>query len=83
MVHNVNSKEIKTYLKEHGFTDEQMFDYSINRFGWGDNVINQNALKKRFLSEGYTVLYADMDELIFHPNLKRDDNKPSRPDNNA
>lgn len=70
MVHDVNSEKVKCYLREHGFTDEQMFDYKINRFGWGDNVINQNALKKKFLSEGYTVLYADMDELIFHPNLK-------------
>jgi hypothetical protein len=71
MVHHVNSIEVKNYLLSHGFNHDQMFDYRTDAFGWGNNLMNQNMLVDRFIQAGYTVIYADIDELIFHPNLKQ------------
>lgn len=70
MVHSVNSNKIREYLYSHGFTDNEMEEYSISEFGQGENVGRQNEIKTRYLKEGYTVIYADMDERIFHPNLR-------------
>lgn len=71
MVHYKRQDEIKEALMGYGFTDEQMEIYGQDRFGWGDNVHNQNRLKTKFLQEGYIVVYADPDEFIFHPNLRQ------------
>lgn len=70
MVHDVNSNIVKPYLQSHGFNESQMMDYNILRFGWGDNVRLQNQVKTKFIIEGFTVVYADIDERIFHPDLK-------------
>ncbi len=70
MVHYRRQDEIKAALKSYGFTENQMETYIQDKFGWGDNVHNQNRLKTKFLQEGYIVIYADPDEFIFHPNLR-------------
>lgn len=70
LVHNFNAHLVKPYLNSHGFTDDQMLDYDVTKFGWGDNVGMQNSIKRRWISEGYIVVYADMDERIFHPDLR-------------
>lgn len=71
MVHCKRQDEIKTALKSYGFKEEQMEMYGQDRFGWGDNIHNQNRLKTKFIQEGYIVIYADPDEFIFHPNLRQ------------
>jgi len=70
MVHNINKKEICAFLYSQGFTDDEMEPYDINKYGWGNNIKKQNEIKKRFINEGYIVLYADQDERIFHPDLR-------------
>jgi hypothetical protein len=70
LVHAFNSEIIKPYLRSHGFTDDQMLDYDIKRFGWGDNIKLQNEVKTKWINDGYTVVYADIDERIYHPHLK-------------
>lgn len=70
MVHNVNEASIKEFLYSQGFTDNEMEPYDITAYGWGNNIKKQNEIKKRFIDQGYTVLYADQDERIFHPDLR-------------
>ena len=70
MVHNVNEAEIKEFLYSQGFTDAEMEPYDIKAYGWGNNIKKQNEIKRRFIEQGYTVLYADQDERIFHPDLR-------------
>lgn len=70
LVHDVNAPQIISYLKSHGFTNSDIEVYVSSKFGWGDNINRQNSVKKRFIDEGYTVLYADVDERIFHPDLR-------------
>lgn len=70
LVHKVNAPQIVLYLSNHGFTNKEMEVYDISKFGWGDNIDKQNSIKKKFIDEGYVVLYADQDERIFHPDLR-------------
>ena len=70
MVHNVNDATIRPFLYSHGFTDAEMEPYDIKAYGWGNNIKKQNEIKRRYLQEGYVVLYADQDERIFHPDLR-------------
>jgi hypothetical protein len=70
MVHKFNESTIKPYLYAHGFTDDEMEIYDIRAYGWGDNIKRQNEIKKRYIDQGYIVVYADMDERIFHPDLR-------------
>lgn len=43
----------------------------INRDSFGNGFSHiQNPVKTAFISQGYIVVYADIDELIYHPNLK-------------
>ena len=70
LVHKRNAHQIIPYLTTHGFTKKEMEVYDISRFGWGENINKQNSVKKKFINEGCTVLYADQDERIFHPDLR-------------
>jgi len=70
LVHKRNAHQIIPYLTTHGFTKKEMEVYDISRFGWGENINKQNSVKKKFIDEGCTVLYADQDERIFHPDLR-------------
>jgi hypothetical protein len=70
LVHKRNAHQIIPYLTTHGFTKKEMEVYDISRFGWGENINKQNSVKKKFVDEGCTVLYADQDERIFHPDLR-------------
>lgn len=68
LVHYKNYDEITQYLLNRGFSHFEK--YTEISFGEGHNVVNQNRLQKKFIDEGYTVIYADVDERIFHPNLR-------------
>jgi hypothetical protein len=70
MVHEKNYESIKHYLFSKGFTETNIEKYNIFIFGEGHNVSNQNRIKTKFLNQGYIVVYADMDERIYHPDLR-------------
>jgi hypothetical protein len=70
MVHEKNYESIKLYLFSKGFGENNIEKYTIKTFGEGHNIINQNRIKTDFLNDGYIVVYADMDERIYHPNLR-------------
>ena len=70
MVHEKNYESIKRYLFSKGFGESNIEKYNIKSFGEGHNVNNQNRIKTDFLNEGYIVIYADMDERIYHPRLR-------------
>jgi hypothetical protein len=70
MVHDVNSDIIKPYLYSYGFTDDEIEMYDIKGYGFGNNINRQNEIKRRYISQGCIVVYADMDERIFHPDLR-------------
>jgi hypothetical protein len=71
MVHHKNYEDIKNYLFSHGFNNSNIQKYEITTFGEGHNVINQNSIKTKFIKEGYIVVYADIDEFIYHPDLRQ------------
>ena len=68
LIHDVNKNLIIPYLQSHGINNFET--YYIKSYGRGDNIEKQNEIKKRFINEGYIVLYADQDERIFHPDLR-------------
>ena len=68
LIHDVNKNLIIPYLQSHGINNFET--YSTKSYGWGNNIKKQNEIKKRFINEGYIVLYADQDERIFHPDLR-------------
>ena len=70
MVHEKNYNEIENYLFSKGFGPSNIEKYNIMTFGEGHNVGNQNRIKTDFLNQGYIVVYADMDERIYHPDLR-------------
>jgi hypothetical protein len=70
IIHDVNNLKIRQYLYSHGFTNDEMENYIIHSFGGGENVNRQNEIKTRYINQGYVVIYADMDERIFHPDLR-------------
>jgi hypothetical protein len=70
MVHEKNYDSIKRYLFSKGFGESNIEKYDIKSFGEGHNVNNQNRIKTDFLNKGYIVIYADMDERIYHPRLR-------------
>lgn len=70
MLHIKKFRELVKYLKQHGFSDQQFMTFNVDKFGWGDNSSLQNRVKKEMLNIGHTVLYADVDERIFHPQLR-------------
>lgn len=70
MVHTKNYDTIKDYLFSKGFGEANIEKYGIMTFGEGHNVVNQNRIKTNFLNQGYIVVYADMDERIYHPDLR-------------
>lgn len=70
MVHNVNDSKIRPFLYGEGFTDDEIESYDIKAYGWGNNIKKQNEIKKRYIDQGYIVIYADQDERIFHPDLR-------------
>ena len=70
MVHEKNYESIKHYLFSKGFTETNIEKYNISIFGEGHNVNNQNRIKTKFLNQGYIVVYADMDERVYHPDLR-------------
>lgn len=70
LVNSFNIVKLRPYLKSHGFIDSQIQEYNSRRFGWGDIINLQNATKTKWLNDGYIVVYADIDERIYHPQLK-------------
>jgi hypothetical protein len=68
LIHDVNKNLIIPYLQSHGINNFET--YYTKSYGRGDNIKKQNEIKKRFINEGYIVLYADQDERIFHPDLR-------------
>ena len=70
MVHDKNYDIIRDYLFSKGFKENNIERYNIMTFGEGHNVGNQNRIKTRFIDEGRIVVYADIDERIYHPNLR-------------
>lgn len=70
MVHDVNNLQIRKYLQSHGFTDNEMENYDVKSFGQGENISRQNEIKTRYINQGFVVVFADMDERIFHPDLR-------------
>ena len=71
MVHHVNYDALKDYLFSKGFGENNIEKYSVTSFGDGHNVNNQNRIKTQFLNEGRIVVYADIDERIYHPDLRQ------------
>lgn len=70
MVHEKSYSEIENYLFSKGFGPSNIEKYNVMTFGEGHNVGNQNRIKTDFLNQGYIVVYADMDERIYHPDLR-------------
>lgn len=73
ILHWKGEQELKDYLISHGFTQDNFLINGRSRknFGYGEQTPRQNSLKSYFLSQGYTVVYADIDELIYHVDFKR------------
>lgn len=69
MIDRRNYDAIKKYL------DERIPGYGsimINKTNIGHGISDiQNRIKDAAIDEGCTVIYADIDELIYHPNLKQ------------
>lgn len=61
---------VKPYLKSFGVKEDSIHVINRNKFGFGENVSLQNRLKQIFLDKGFIVIYADVDEMIWHPDLK-------------
>ncbi len=80
IVKEVNYPNIREYLDANGLCNSQIqVIKKFDNFGFGDSVHNQNALVKSLVENGFTVVYADIDELIYHPNLKEYiENKPDK-----
>lgn len=68
LVHHKNYDGIVEYLRSHGFSSFEK--YNVLTFGDGHNVGNQNRFKTEFINKGYRVVYSDIDERIYHPDLR-------------
>lgn len=68
MVNYVDYNEIVKYLRGYGFSKFEQ--YQGKSFGEGNNITNQNRIKTQFIQSGYKVVYSDMDERIYHPQLR-------------
>lgn len=69
----VNKKtydSVSEYLKSKGFSDENFEKLNKPKFGFGESIPEQNRVKRNYIKDGYCVVYADLDELIYCPNLK-------------
>ena len=80
MVTEANYSKIREYLDNNGLQNAHIRGLRTRTsFGFGENVHNQNAIVKSLVENGFTVVYADIDELIYHPNLKEYiENKPDK-----
>lgn len=70
LVYDQNFKEMLEYFKSFGFVQDNMHVISRKQFGFGENVHMQNRMKRIFLDQGYTIVYADVDELVWHSDFK-------------
>lgn len=70
LVYDQNFRAMREYFKKFGFTENNMHLITRRQFGFGENVAMQNRIKRLYLDGGHTVVYADVDELIWHPDFK-------------
>ena len=71
IVDSDNLQKISNYLLENGFDNRNILSLKLEKsYGYGERTKLQNDLSKNFISKGYIVIYSDIDELIFHENLK-------------
>lgn len=70
LVNKRTFEKVCEYLKSKGFTDENFEKLDKPKFGFGESIADQNRVKRNFIKDGYCVIYADIDELIYCPNLK-------------
>lgn len=70
LIHHKNFNQLTEYLNSKGFSSLNYEKLERNRFGFGENINKQNQIKSHFLKLGFIVVYADIDELIYHPDLK-------------
>jgi hypothetical protein len=71
LINEKNSTNLKQYLKLKNFNEDNFKVIKKNELGKGKVVTLQNEIQKNLLKENYIVVYADIDELIYHPNLKK------------
>lgn len=71
VINGKDQKLIVEYLKDNGFTDNSFHVYITRKaFGYGEQTGFQNKVKTILIDRGYIVVYADIDEIIYHPDFK-------------
>lgn len=70
MLYKEAEEDLRHYLTKFGFAGDNIMVLTRTHFGFGENVDMQNRVKSEYLKRGYIVIYADIDEIIWHPDLK-------------
>jgi hypothetical protein len=62
---------VSNYLLSNNFTSENFKSVSNNYFGTADEILKtQNETLNEFIKKGYIVVYVDIDEIIYHHDLR-------------
>ncbi len=62
---------VSNYLLTNKFTSENFKSVSNNYFGTADEILKiQNKTLNEFIKQGYIVVYVDIDEIIYHHDLR-------------
>lgn len=70
LINSKTSEHVGNYLIENGFNQNQFQKINRESYGVGEIVWTQNLIQKRFINQGFIVIYVDIDEFIYHKNLK-------------
>jgi hypothetical protein len=67
----VHFNDISKYLFEKGFSIENIITNNFKKqYGFGERTNKQNEISSKYINQGFIVIYSDIDELVFHENLK-------------
>jgi len=62
---------VRDYLLSKKFTNENLKPVPNNHFGTVDQILKiQNETLNQFINQGYIVVYVDIDEIIYHHDLR-------------
>lgn len=65
-----NFNHVSNYLKNKGFTKNSFESVTNSNIGVPILLDKQNSIVEHFITEGFITIYVDIDEILFHPDLR-------------